>query len=360
MLDENFDYYKNARDNGGIIYNRENNCWEIYTYDACKYVLMHDDIFSSNPKYAGGTSGLSFINMDNPEHKDYRNIIAPYFMPTKINEMTSEISDISDKLIRNLNHDSDIVGNYAVELPVNVISQLLGIPEEDRTKFKEWSDYIIGNKNDENFGLINNYMIRKLSGLFSKNPENGIMSVINNGYINNKNLNINEKIGYIMLLIIGGNETKTNLITNMLKVLSDNDDMINNLNNDRAIHNFIEETLRYYSPIQFLPHRFIKEDTELNGISMKKGQRVSVFLGSANRDKNMFDNPDEFILRDRNEHIAFGRGSHMCIGAPLARLEAKIALNDFLHYYNRIKIDHKKSVILENPMVYGYKTMFFE
>ncbi|KJE48614.1 MULTISPECIES: cytochrome P450 [unclassified Acidiplasma] len=359
MYDENFEHYKNARNNGGIIYNNEKHCWELYTYDACKYVLMHDDIFSSNSKYFGGNGGLSFINMDNPEHKEYRNIIAPYFMTSKINEMRQDITDISNELIKNLQFNSDIVKDYAVELPVRVISNLLGIPKNDREKFKEWSDYIIGNKRDDNFAAINNYMIEKLSGLFSENPENGIMSVISTANVNNRNLDLNEKIGYIMLLIIGGNETTTNLITNMLKALSDNEDIINNLNTERNIHDFIEETLRYYSPIQFLPHRFAIDDTDINGIHINKGQRISVFLGSANRDENIFDKPDEFILRDRNEHIAFGRGPHMCIGAPLARLEADIALNDFLENYKKIRIDNKKSILLENPMVYGYQKMFF-
>ena len=360
MHDKNFEYYRKVRNNGGIVYNNDNQCWEIYSYEACKYALMHDDIFSSNPEYAGGNGGLSFINMDNPEHKEYRNITAPYFMATKINNMESNIADISNKLINNLNANSDIVKDYAVKLPVSVISELLGIPETERSKFKEWSDYIIGNKRDKNFDNVNNYMVNKLSELFAGNYSNGIISVINSGSVNNKNLDIREKIGYIMLLIIGGNETTTNLITNMLKVLSDNNDIMKNLNNDRDLHSFIEETLRYYSPIQFLPHRFIKEDTEINGVKMNKGERLSLFLGSANRDEDMFDNADKFILRDKNEHIAFGRGSHMCIGAPLARLEANIALNDFLENYKRIKIDNKKSMLLENPMVYGYQKMFFE
>ncbi len=362
VLDKAFEYYSLMRRNSPVFFNKEKNVWEVYSYEDVRTVLMQDRIFSSNPEYRNvksAGSGISFITMDNPEHKEMRNIVAPYFMPTRINDNYETVKNISGKLLDSMTINSDIVSDYAIKLPVTVISELLGIPEEQRGRFREWSDYIIGNKRDSNFQKLNNYMIQELSKIFMDGSARNIMDVINNGIVSGRNLDLREKISYIMLLIIGGNETTTNLITGMVRVLSDHPEIQDEIRGDNSlVKKFIEETLRFYSPIQLLPHRFAREDVNLNGKNIKKGDQVMVYLGSANRDEKVFDDSEIFDLnRKFNAHLAFGTGIHMCIGAPLARLEAGIACTGLLEKFAGIKIDYGRSHMLENPMVYGFDSM---
>ena len=242
---------------------------------------------------------------------------------------------------------------------MTVISEMLGIPEDKRPGFKEWSDFIIGNRTGSGFMELNQRMVSVLATLLQKNNEDSLLSFINKGHFHGTPLSMKEKIEYVMLLIIGGNETTTNLIGNMLRILSDYQDIQNTLRENRnRISEFIEESLRFYSPIQYLPHRFVREDTEIDDIRLKRGDQIFVYIGSANRDESFFEDPDSFIPgRKDNRHLAFGNGVHMCIGAPLARLEAGIALEGLLDKFQRIEIDQSRTIPIENSMVYGFESM---
>ncbi len=365
MAPDIFDYYSRMRKESPVHFNNDSGSWDVFDYSSVYNVLMNPDIFSSDPSYTGNFPGnrqgpgASFITMDNPDHKELRNVASTYFLPSKINEYREMVESISEKLMLNINGNSDFIRDYAVLLPVNVISQLLGVPGEERGKFKEWSDYIIGNRSDAGFQELNKYMYFKLAAIFSNNQEDNIIATINRGLFHSKQLSLNQKIGYVMLLVIGGNETTTNLIGNMVKVLSDHPEISSRLREHPELsRGFIEETLRYYSPIQFLPHRFAARDSILNGQKIKKGQRISIWLGSANRDGSKFEEADTFDPeRDKNEHLAFGMGIHMCLGAPLTRLEAGIALHAILMKYKHVNINAGKTTMLKNPMVYGFSTM---
>jgi cytochrome P450 len=363
-----FSYYRKMRAINPVAYSMETGSWDVFDYDDVYYILMHNEIFSSDPSYSGNMPdsrrgpGASFITMDNPDHKELRNITTSFFLLSSIGRYSNLIESISSRLISGLGSNSDLISGYAVGLPVGVISELLGVPESERAKFKIWSDYIIGNRRDGGFTEINRYMYAKMSELFARKDGNDIMSVINRGTFKSRPLTLEQKIGYVMLLIIGGNETTTNLLGNMVKVLSENPAIQELIRYDRKYYrNFIEETLRYYSPIQFLPHRFATKDYTLSGKQIRKGDRISIWLGSANRDGKQFPNPDKFITdREKNNHLAFGMGVHMCLGAPLARLEAETGLNDILDRFHSIKIDQNKSKMLDNTMVYGFSELYLE
>jgi len=166
-----------------------------------------------------------------------------------------------------------------------------------------------------------------LIGARRAHPGEDLVSAIVNAEIDGQRLSDNEVVGFNILLLIAGNETTTNLLGNLLNVLVDRPDLWSELRNDPArIETAIEETLRFDSPVQFLM-REATEDLELHGQRVRKGERVIVVMGSANRDPATHPDPDTFRLdRERARHHAFGYGIHFCIGAPLARLEARVAV----------------------------------
>jgi cytochrome P450 len=168
-----------------------------------------------------------------------------------------------------------------------------------------------------------------------------------------------EILGFCILLLIAGNETTTNLLGNLLNMLVDRPDLWQQLQNDRnLVEPVIEETLRFESPVQRL-FRTTTRDLEFSGVKMKKGERVTIFYGAANRDPAEFPDPNEFRLdRDLRNHVAFGMGIHYCLGAPLARAEARIALNAFLDRYTQLTRGTSPATRqTATPIVYGFSRL---
>jgi cytochrome P450 len=168
-----------------------------------------------------------------------------------------------------------------------------------------------------------------------------------------------EILGFCILLLIAGNETTTNLLGNLLHALSARPELWRQLREDRSlVETVIEESLRYESPVQRL-FRWTTRDVEISGVRMSRGDRVTIFYGAANRDPQAFANPDEFRLdRDLRNHVAFGAGIHYCLGAPLARVEARISLNAFLDRFSRLGQGTGPAMRqTESPVVLGFRQL---
>ncbi|HET7559689.1 MAG TPA: cytochrome P450, partial [Limnochordia bacterium] len=237
----------------------------------------------------------------------------------------------------------DLIKELAYPLPVIVIAELLGIPKEDRDRFKAWSDRIVasadnvlggaGGDSDEAHQAMASYFHEVIAER-RRRPQADLISALLAAEVDGERLDEAEVIALCWLLLVAGNETTTNLIGNAILSLLEHPDQLARLRaHPDWLPSAIEEALRFRSPVQAM-FRITTGEVELAGQRIPAGNRVVAWIGSANRDEGKFQRAEFFdIAREPNPHIAFGHGIHFCLGSPLARLEARIALGTFLARY---------------------------
>lgn len=293
------------------------------------------------------------LNFDPPDHSRLRSLVQKAFTPQMIIQLKNNIQSIADNLLDKVEHTCNInlVNDYAFPLPIIVISEMLGIPQEDRDKFRVWSHAVIDSPEtpeafqevDKKLGEFNDYL-RYLVDKKRENPSDDLVSALIQVESEGTKLNAPELYSMIMLLIVAGHETTVNLITNMTLALLEHPNQLQLLRqNPDLIDLAIEESLRFYSPVEITTMRWASESFTLHGQHIQPKDEVIISLASANRDEKIFPNADIFnITRKNNRHLAFGHGSHFCLGAPLARLEAKIAIPTLLHRIPDLKLKGKR------------------
>jgi cytochrome P450 len=345
-----FPRYRLMRESQPVFYQPQYQFWQVYRYDDVQRVLSDYASFSS--VFGGGEGenplGASLISMDPPRHRQLRNLVTQAFTPRGVAQLAERITAIVNDLLNEvaargqtgqMGH-MDIIDDLAYPLPVIVIAEMLGIPQEDRERFKIWSDIIVGAANagggnpQAEMGAYFLNMIEQRS----RERKNNLISALLDAQIGGEHLDLRELLGFCILLLVAGNETTTNLIGNALLCFDEHPEVFEQLRAEpELIPGAIEEVLRYRSPVQFMYRRAVADIT-FKDQEMRAGQMVLAWIGSANRDEAQFPNADNFdIKRTPNRHIAFGHGIHFCLGAPLARLEAKIALTMLLERFHDIK-----------------------
>lgn len=324
--------------------------WLIFDYDGVKRVLSDHDSFSNRVPAPDNW----FIFKDPPQHTKLRALISKAFSPQIIANLEPRIRQLSrDLLDRVLDRgEMDLAVDFAVPLPMKVIANMMGIPEDDWPQFKAWSDTILkisySRGGDEasrkvmaDFrqvtALMNDYLAAMIYDR-RESPKDDLLGNLAAAEVDGQCLSQNEILGFFQLLIVAGQETTANLINNAVLSLLENPDQFARLRgNMDLLAPAIEETLRYRAPLQWMM-RTPTRPIELRGHRLLPGQLVLPMIGSANRDEKQFDRAEEFdITRDPNPHIAFGHGIHFCLGAALARMEAKIALTDLLQRLEDIR-----------------------
>jgi cytochrome P450 len=239
----------------------------------------------------------------------------------------------------------DLAADFAVPLPMGVIAEMLGVPAADWPRYKRWSDAILKvantfSKDEEAARTMGEYravtaeMRAFLPDLVEQRQSgrrDDLLTRLVEAEVDGERLTPEEILGFVQLLLVGGQETTANLIDNAVLCLLEHPDQLDRLRSaPELLLSAIEEVLRYRSPVQWMP-RATRRDVEMHGRVIPAGKLVLPVIGSANRDPKQFPDAGRFdIARDPNPHIAFGHGVHACLGAPLARLEARIALADFL------------------------------
>jgi cytochrome P450 len=318
-----------------VWFDRDSNHWVLSRYDDVMAALKDHQRFSSA---AMGNLGMPMppIVDDPPRHTQLRSIVNKAFTTAMLKSMEGDICAIADELVAALpmGGDVDIVGALTTPLPVTVIARMMGIPEARKDDFKRWSDALTGtlagaspqSRQAEIMEMV--AFFRELIPERRERAGSDLVSAVVQAEVDGRGLSEWEIVGFCILLLIAGNETTTNLLGNLLNVLADRPELWRRLRDERgSIEPAIEELLRFDSPVQFLM-RTATQDVTLHGSTILSGDRVIVTMASANRDETVFDAPDEYRLdRPRERHLAFGYGVHFCIGAPLARLEARVAMN---------------------------------
>ena len=278
----------------------------------------------------------SMIDLDEPDHPRLRNLVQKAFTPAMVDRLRERIQAICDRLLDQLEgkHSMDLVHDYALEVPLTVIVELMGIPGTDRRRFHHWTKALM--KPPTKLNMIRavpslmafmRYLRRLFRELRTK-PQPGLLTALVQVEEAGDHLSEDELLAMAFLLLIAGHETTVNLIASGTLALLQHPDQLELLLNDASIsRSAIEELLRYTNPLESATERFAREDVTIAGVTIPRGSLVLAAIASANRDDSQFQNPDRLDLkREPNRHLAFGHGPHFCLGAPLARLEGQIAI----------------------------------
>ncbi|MCP6683757.1 cytochrome P450 [Bacillus nakamurai] len=362
-----FPWYEKMRRENPVHFDEENKVWSVFLYDDVKKVIGDKEAFSSHRLQMTSSIGNSILNMDPPKHTRIRSVVNRAFTPRVLKEWEPRIQQITDDLLKQARGRGsiDIVKDLSYPLPVIVISELLGVPSEHMEQFKEWSDILVSTPKDESpeAAKVNeqeqDQCERELASFFARiieekrnQPGQDIISILIKAEEEGEKLSGEDLIPFCTLLLMAGNETTTNLISNAVYSIAETPGLYEELRQDPSlIPQVIEETLRFRAPAPFV-RRTVKHDIELSGRLLKSGEMVLGYIASANRDEKKFEHAEVFdIRRQPNPHLSFGFGIHFCLGAPLARLEAEVALKGLLKTYHKLKPVRVEPI--QNSVMYG-------
>jgi cholest-4-en-3-one 26-monooxygenase len=331
--------------------------WALTKHEDIVDVSKNARLFSSE---AGGinipdadeeylsTSQLIMISMDPPQHTKYRKLVASGFTPRMIRKIEASIrqaiQDILDEIAGEA--ELDFVHRIAAQLPLRMIADMIGWPEEDRQTMFEWADRVAQidmNPEDAQVAAMEfwNYCAELMEAIESGERErsDSLLETLMAAEVDGEKLNEMEVVNFMLLLAIGGNETTRNCISGGFLALHDNPKQLAAWKNDMGglSESATEEMLRWTSPIICF-RRTATADTQIRGQAIKEGDKVVLYYASANRDEDVFDDPQTFDIRRRNnKHLSFGTGHHFCLGATLARMEIRILFEELLKRYPGMK-----------------------
>lgn len=353
-------------------------------------VTRHDDIWqiSRNPQLfcSGKGSNIgdlpvemneffgSMINMDDPKHFRLRNIVSRGFTPKEVSRIEDQVRDRAAKLVTDLidrfpNGECDFVEEVAAALPLAIICDMMGIPEEDHKKIFHWTNVILGVGDPEFVGSYEDLMTVALEMFMYAqalgesrvgNPQDDVTSAMMNAVVDGERLTPQEFGSFFILLVVAGNETTRNAISHGMKLLTDFPDQRKIWFEDFDTHtrSAVEEIVRYATPVIHF-RRTVTEDTVLSGQPLKAGEKVVMFYASGNRDERVFDNPHAFdVTRPvAPAQVGFGAGGpHFCLGANLARREIQVMFDEIRRRLPNMRITGEPAY-LQSSFINGTKRM---
>lgn len=319
--------------------------WVLTRHDDVRSVLKSSVDYSSRAMGEQGTA-LPLLTDDPPKHTQLRALVDRAFTMRMLKLMEDWVEELAKDMVAALpaNEPVDIVQSLTIPLPVAVISRMMGIPAERTDDFKRWSDALTGtlagaSMEDRQQEILEMAaFFQDLIPVRRNQPGDDLISAVANAEIEGERLTDQEIVGFCILLLIAGNETTTNLLGNLFNVAVDRPEVWSALRAEpKLIDAAIEETLRFDAPVQFLMRKATRP-MRYHGQDVAAGENVTVVMAAANRDPDVYEHPDEFRLdRKKNHHHTFGFGIHFCIGAPLARMEARMVLRALTERFQGIE-----------------------
>jgi cytochrome P450 len=293
---------------------------------------------------------FNMLDLDPPDHTRLRALVHKAFTPRLIERLRERIRALADQLLDRAapRGELDLVSDYALPIPATIIADLLGVPAGDRHRFHRWSSKLVSiTSGRDALTAIPSLLLfmRFLKRLFAQRrnaPRDDLITALVQAEEAGDRLNFDELLSMVFLLLVAGHETTVNLIASGTLSLLEHPDQLARLRSD--IHllergTAVEELLRYTSPVQIATERYALEPVELSGTTVPYGAMVLAMIGSANHDERTFVDPEKLDLgRVPNPHLAFGQGVHYCLGAPLARLEARIAFETLLRRLSDLQL----------------------
>ncbi|WP_437967891.1 cytochrome P450 [Sorangium sp. So ce260] len=372
MRRDPYPLYDQMRSSSPVLHVAPLDLWMIFDFEGVKRALTDHDAFSSAVTPPTGKAPEWIVFSDPPRHSKLRGIVQRAFTPRSIAALEPRIRELSRELLdQRIEHGMmDLAADYAGPLPTMVIAEMIGIPTEDRARFMRWSEAIVNLSHTISGGeeaarvvsehaAVKEEMRAYLAALLEarrRAPEDDLLTRLVEAEVDGERLNEEELVNFFQFLLAAGTETTTNLIDNAILCLVESPAELSRLRSaPDLVPSAIEEVLRYRSPLQMV-FRETRRAVELHGQAIPAGKLVLPVIGSANRDPQQFRDPGRFdIARDPNPHVGFGHGIHFCIGASLARLEARIALPDLLSRLRGLELASKepweprKALIVHGP-----------
>ncbi len=394
--DDPYPAYAALREHAPVHRSPESGSWCISRYEDVSFVLKNPDLFSSSAMQDvlmdGDLGGLTprylwfivkflwqtrihpfeiqragnLVSMDPPRHDAMRNIVNRGFTPRRIAAWEGRAREIVSQQMRLIEARGafDLVEDLAIPLPVTIIAEMLGVEPDRKSDFKRWSDAIValasGSAKENPFesGVLDSFaeLFGYLKGMVRarrRAPQDDLISVLVDPAQQDV-LRELDVVLFVVLLLVAGNETTTNLIGNAVNALLDHPESLARVAADPTlVPGLIDETLRYDAPIQLI-FRTATRDVEIAGTTIPKGGMVTGILGSANRDESRFARADVFdIDRDARGHLGFGLGVHYCLGSSLARLEARVALEALVPELPRLKSVGPRNELIDSFLIRG-------
>jgi cholest-4-en-3-one 26-monooxygenase len=357
------DWFASLRRDAPVFWHEEEDgpgFWCVTGYDDVVTVNRDNQIFSSSrgavfmwdlPESALEQQRLMMLNMDPPMHTRYRRLVNKGFTPRMVSELETKARERARAILDKVTPrgECDFVVDVAAELPLQVIADVLGVPQEDRHKMFDWSNRMVGS-DDPEYGVTEEEAQLASMELFAyanklaeeKRGEAGqdLISILSDAEVDGEQLTQLEIDLFFMLLTVAGNETTRNQVSHGLLALLEHPDQLERLRANRELlPGAVEEMLRWASPVMHF-RRTATEDLILGGQAIAAGDKIVIWYVSANRDEKVFDDPMRFdIERSPNEHVAFGGGGpHFCLGANLARMEIRVLFDELLDRWSHLEL----------------------
>ena len=375
-----YPYYQRLRDEAPLYRNEELGFWalsrhaDVLTGFRNSTTLSNKFGVSLDPASRGphASKTMSFLAMDDPGHLRLRTLVSKGFTPRRIRELEPRVTEITHRHLDTMlelarsgaDGTVDYVAEFAGKLPMDVISELMGVPEPDRREIRAWADAVMHREDgvtdvpaeaiDASINLIVYY--QGMVAQRRRQPTEDLTSALLEAEIDGDKLTDDEILGFMFLMVIAGNETTTKLLANAAFWGHRNPDQLAPVYADlERVPLWVEETLRYDTSSQILA-RTVSGDLNLYDTPIPDGDIVLLLPGSAHRDERVFENPDDFVIGREigSKLMSFGSGAHFCLGAHLARMEARVALAELFKRIRGFEVDEDNAVRVHSSNVRGF------